>query len=505
MYASPSLNNSHSHSALSSAQKGGTRYTASADKSMPMFLPPRPRIEIDLTINIPSSSSKRDENSSTNASSKYGFSRQEYRKLQLIKAVRSISLKTFIELRENRKPGRATQLIGRSFCMLMNELGDREPLTFDDWEEVAQYLRDNSAHMPAEVLHVIQRVESGAYSFDHIREIRAFCGDELFAETVQARPTVSKEVRGLGQFVKDCIQYIYAIENARAPKALDASQLAKQSVAETKSDKSVRSTKGSKSPAPEREKTGREGVRRVLYNREITGSMGSGRGGGTSTSIGTPNQVRSKKTSVKRMRSPECSKPPESKVTKVVQLPSETEVGRMVATVSALKSKTPRRTRQARNARAEEIAAREGIDSMLKSANTSCDLSRSIAVADEGVEKPLFVQSFMELSSGASGGRNDKRMRNPKTPPKQKSYEKPTQARKAPPSQRISPTKRLIKFKQQEQQRAMSRREAPSGFDLEDDIFEGRASVRPSTSMCETEPKVRGRASMNAASFTALP
>ena len=94
---------------------------------MPVLLPPRPRIEIDLTINIPSSSSKRDEMSSGgSASTKYGFSRQEYRKLQLIKAVRSISLKTFIELRENRKPGRATQLIGRAFCRLMNELGDRE-------------------------------------------------------------------------------------------------------------------------------------------------------------------------------------------------------------------------------------------------------------------------------------------------------------------------------------------------------------------------------------------
>ena len=166
----------------------------------------------------------------------------------------------------------------------------------------------------------------------------------------------------------------------RAPKVLDASQLAKQNAPDAKSDKSNRR---SKSPAPLEEKVGRKSVRRVLYNKDISGSMGSGRSAGTSN-LGTSHHTRSQKNSVGRLRSPEGPRPEIHKSKKVVQLPSETEVGKMVATVSALKSKTPRRTRQARNARAEEIA-REGAESALKSLNTSCELSRSMAVADETV------------------------------------------------------------------------------------------------------------------------
>ena len=85
IYSSPSLNTSHSYTSLNSAQKAPTRFMASADKSVPSFLPPRPTVEIDLTVNVPGTSARRED---SNSASKFGFTKQEYRRLQLIKAVR---------------------------------------------------------------------------------------------------------------------------------------------------------------------------------------------------------------------------------------------------------------------------------------------------------------------------------------------------------------------------------------------------------------------------------
>lgn len=88
----------------------------------------------------------------------------------------------------------------------------------------------------------------------------------------------------------------------------------------------------------------------------------------------------------------------------------------MVATVSALKTKTPRRTRQARNAHAEEVAKDREFQ---RSQNTSYELSRTATAFDESSQRPSLAQSFMDLSSvGLESGRivSEARIINQKTP-----------------------------------------------------------------------------------------
>ena len=174
--------------------------------------------------------------SSRHSTSKFGFSTQQYKKLQIIKAARQINLKLLVSI--NRlKYNKFYMVVLQAFNELVEIVHQKPHLDIIDWQSMIMHVYRNQSKLILDINEVANLVESGEFEKQKVIESRQIYFGSTPSETsLYKHCTGSKEIRVLLQFNFSVYNYIKDLRKKVKPRKVQQQNSVQSSA--TKSNKS---------------------------------------------------------------------------------------------------------------------------------------------------------------------------------------------------------------------------------------------------------------------------
>ena len=172
--------------------------------------------------------------SSKNSSNKFGFSTEQYKKLQIIKAARPLNLKLIVSL--NRL--KYSKFYFCTLCALIeliNVVHNHEKVEISDWQSLITYINQNQSKMLINISETPSAWEKGTFDKQKLCESRKNYFGDVPSETLLYKYCLnSKEIRTILQFMFTVYNFIQDLRKKEKPRKIKKAIMTEQSESDSK-------------------------------------------------------------------------------------------------------------------------------------------------------------------------------------------------------------------------------------------------------------------------------
>lgn len=173
--------------------------------------------------------------SSKNSSNKFGFSTEQYKKLQIIKASRLLNLKLIVSLNRLKYTKFYFWTLS-AMIELINIVHGQEKADIKDWQTLMTYLSQNQSKLLMDISETPNVWEKNSFDKQSLCDSRRNYFGDVPSETLLYKYCLnSKEIRTILQFMFTVYNYVQDLRKREKPRKIKRAPVTEQSESDSKS------------------------------------------------------------------------------------------------------------------------------------------------------------------------------------------------------------------------------------------------------------------------------